>query len=1049
MIVVQLPRATAQRGSRLRACTRSNSNEEQAILSRASTGQRLPGEGWTDTQVVDYLPTCFDRDTILDILLGFSARHFERRLIGITGRRAVQTFAQAGWTELDAVEPDELKRRRAVLEHDAAVSAGLARGTASDVGLEPLFDELGLAPDTSVVSVPLPISGRVAIILVGSPVRADITDLEVVCQAMGEQLETVIKMAKSDALPPADERVPPFPTPEGRMSEPSETSEAHTEIGSPVPRMPGATKERPQRRTLQSGEFDAPFANDPSKPRLQRPPAASHTQNLEISDAEDNAPRLGGRTADSEADEPSPASNPSATMFGLPAYPTGKKPAEKKPTADANSTMFGIPGTEALFAKRDDSGVSVLPDQGVGDQSSEGKRTLMGGIEASRDLVSKRSEEEEELLYDPSVFKSDAELAAERKLEVDEPTSNPNKMTLRGGFEVSEMAEAYRKHVENSSAEEDDRDPLDDSGAIVLEEVDDPAIARDPEPTPIGSPGVDDDHTGQFGRPGVGVDESAAEPPAAESSPEPSPDAASEDEESPDEPADQASSEPETSGKSNVPKAMILRPARKKRSTPAPRRESDSDASAATSSANIPRGPVDDPKPDDFDETPVDYAAAPIDTGDESISEVSQPPEIAPPSEASQPSPREQSTPSSTVRGVGEVERPPNEHTPADDDRLASAFDQYARSSRGDLYESSSHTAIGGGWAPSEPDEPAKQDEPIDDAWLDYFAPEEEVAPEMLSPQSDPEPRKAQVGPSTIPPEAIERIMDSGPHIVELQENFMMMDSRDKERSFKAAHDVADLGEEAIPVLELMFPGRMFIDRYQYTAETLPPVAEHGPILAALVRIGDPSIYISRKFLDHGVIESRFYAVYLLTALNAAEIVGDLFERLFDRDVQTRTVARRVVSQYRRVDHFDSAILAPLRDELRTGNDDSRIEIASDLLSEYRDPRAIEPLLAILGAYQGRANQALHKSLQRITLKSWSSPYEWRQWWSSAKDQKRETWMVEALNSPSDVIRSMVYEEIQRLPGLDLNYHPDQPAKLRERAQGQLIEWFANQVGKG
>lgn len=971
---------------------RSTFSDERAKLSRASTGERLPGEGWTDTQVMEYLVACFDRDTILDILLGYSAQWFPKRIVAITGRRAIQTFNQAGWPELDAVDLKELKRRRSILEHGAAVGEGLARGSAADVGLGPLFEELQLDVDTPVVSVPLPISGRPAIVLVGAPPAGDITDLEVICHAMGEQLETVIKMAKSDALPPEGDRIPPFPEPSVAASEPEEDS---TQIGAPVPRVPGSFKERPQRRTLQSGEFDVPFADDPSKPRLQRPPAASHTQQLDV-DEEDNAPRLGGRAAESDAEEapPAEAGNPSATMFGLPAYPLGKKPEEKPaPAGDANSTMFGIPGTENLQFARKKSGVSVLPDRDLGDDVSDGKRTLMGGIEASRELVGKKGDED--LYYDPSVFKSEAELEAERQLEVDEPTSNPNKMTLRGGFEVSAMADALRREQEGDDEDSD----LDDSRPLALEELE---PQDDPDPTPIGTPGGDD-RTGRTGRPAV-----IEKMETAASTPEPEPEA---EEEAP---------------KKSPPKAMILRPARKIRSKATARRDS----------SELQAAQIEDSEQDD-DSSPVDYAAGPAPAGDNSISEVSDPPvELEP------------STPSMTARGVGEIEeRPVAERKPAaDDDRLADAFDQFATSKRGDLYESSNHTSVGGGWAPEEPSDASVDDEPIDDAWLDYFAPEEDVAPETLSPQS--EPRRAQAGPSTIPPEAIERIMDSGPHIVELQENFMMMDSRDEDRAFQAAADVAALGTEAIPVLELMFPGRLFIDRYQYTADTLPPVSEHGPILASLVAIGEPALYIARKFLNHGVIESRFYAVFLLTALPAESMIGDIFERLFDRDVQTRTVARKVILPLRRVDHFDSAILSPLRAELRTENDDSRIEIAAELLAEFRDVRAIENLLAVLGSYQGRANQSLHKALQKITLKSWSSPYEWRQWWATARDQKRETWMVEALNSPSDLIRGVVFDEVQRIPGLKLNYHPDQPAKLRERAQGELIEWFAGQVGR-
>ena len=64
-------------------------------------------------------------------------------------------------------------------------------------------------------------------------------------------------------------------------------------------------------------------------------------------------------------------------------------------------------------------------------------------------------------------------------------------------------------------------------------------------------------------------------------------------------------------------------------------------------------------------------------------------------------------------------------------------------------------------------------------------------------------------------------------------------------------------------------------------------------------------------------------------------------------------------------------------------------------------------------------------------------------WWTKARKQSREDWLVEALDASTVDLRQRAHDEVQRIPGLELNYHPDQPSKLRKRAQKQLREWFA------
>ncbi|MBA2663316.1 MAG: hypothetical protein H0U74_13595 [Bradymonadaceae bacterium] len=346
------------------------------------------------------------------------------------------------------------------------------------------------------------------------------------------------------------------------------------------------------------------------------------------------------------------------------------------------------------------------------------------------------------------------------------------------------------------------------------------------------------------------------------------------------------------------------------------------------------------------------------------------------------------------------------------------------------------------------------------DAWLEEFrADEAEPAPRQNSDTvrlvgSNTESFGAMLGslefdalrdnPMTIPPEALEELLDSGPLAIDVQSSLALLDSRDRKLASSAAEHVATAGSRSLEALEALFPGRLFVDRYQYTPQSLPPVREHGAVLEALVRIGTASIEVVRKFIDHNSLELRFYATLLLTELPAEGMLDRLVERLFDRDQQTRALAQQILSRQRLHRDFEHLVLQPLRNEVQENREELRVEVAADSLRVFKDTAAISRLIDALDEHGGRVQQTIHQALRAITLQDLSASIaQWRNWWFDASGQKRSDWLIEALNAPSDQIRQMAFEEVELLPGLELNYHPDQPVKLRARAQQDLAEWYA------
>ncbi len=142
-------------------------------------------------------------------------------------------------------------------------------------------------------------------------------------------------------------------------------------------------------------------------------------------------------------------------------------------------------------------------------------------------------------------------------------------------------------------------------------------------------------------------------------------------------------------------------------------------------------------------------------------------------------------------------------------------------------------------------------------------------------------------------------------------------------------------------------------------------------------------------------------------------------------------------------DWFSGTLLPMLRDTVAAGTEDLRVEVAAGLLGELRDRDSVPLLISGLERYQGRVRDRVHEALRMITYKNFvPSATEWKNWWGDATMQTRHDWLVAALNSNSDEIRNLAFRELQQFEGLKLNYHPDQPAKLRGRAQTELRDWL-------
>ena len=1008
--------------------------------------QSLHVHQWSRNDVFGFIDECFDRDTLLKVLLGYGGRWLKNRLIVVFGKQGTQPYFVEDWPELSTRFDDVKQLRKLHIEGDPGdplrTESSWQNGDADQLGLTPLFEQLEVDEPELLVALPIQIGSRNAMSLVGVPTDSsaairlehlpddfDIDPLLEATDRIGSQLELMIKKAKAETLPPPADRIPPLPEPSIQVGLGIEDSLVEQKIARrqknqqrhrwEIVDISHVIEESSVAEEIDESDDEAPSGeNDVSEANDEQPTPDPD----DVSEATDEQPSPDSDDVSEATDqEPSPDQDDVSE-------PTDEDGPGHEDTPSSDEVAGVVADALNSVDDYDDVAESSEPidadsdvengfdDADVG-STSYGMPTIDEELAIDGESSSAADEAD-----DSGDATSDQSSASDPEEIADDGLADPS-----SGW--SEVLEEVSQH-EESSTKDQDQVGAGQSDAVVPPETSsrpgakvegDPGSANETPPPkavsvddPPSSDAVVDETT----------DHSETGPSTGESfrteQPDPDPDIASDSPADPSEthaPYSEALEESDTSdgGDETV--------------------ESPTGLNIPTDSSGVPMAQI-------LRRPPglVDGAES---TGPSEISEVSDDSLDADHSVVGDGSSNEselgEPITGRTMMGVGEISALDESSNPeAETDEDDESSDLADEESWLDNIENQQE----GMAADSRPGGTVQMD--ADSARTQTFG---ELLDDMESEEVEDVPDSREVDrPMTVPVDVLEEV-DTGPMAVEVEESLALLDDPDQQKAFAAAEHLATAGASVLPKLAPRFPGRLFVDRYQYTIETMPPVNEHGAVLEALVRIGESSLAVVDKYIDDTSLECRFYATYLLTELPAYALLDALGKRLFDRDQQTRTLAQNITYAHRHVEDFEATVIDPLRGVLEEADDDFRIEQAADNLRRFSDISAVPLLIERLQGHGERVQNTVHQALREITFQSLApSPSEWRRWWFDADGQPRWQWLVEAMDSEDDDIRFLAFDEIGQLPGVELDYHPDQPSKLRARAQSQLTEIFENQA---
>jgi hypothetical protein len=247
-----------------------------------------------------------------------------------------------------------------------------------------------------------------------------------------------------------------------------------------------------------------------------------------------------------------------------------------------------------------------------------------------------------------------------------------------------------------------------------------------------------------------------------------------------------------------------------------------------------------------------------------------------------------------------------------------------------------------------------------------------------------------------------------------------------------------DRGAEAVVK---QMPGPLKIDRHALRGP-MPPLAEHGPLLAALGRFGAVAAKPLAARLADPSIEVRFYATLALGPLKVPSTVPALGQRLWDADAGVRNAAATGLARFE-IGPEMRALTESLRGEL-PGPDQQRQQHAAEALGILRDVPSVPRLIELVKHPEAALARVARRALIDITKQDFTnSRWRWRAWWERHRHEPRLEWMLEGLSHNESDVRTSAAEELRALGGGEtFGYYADQPKREREEARRRWTEWW-------
>jgi hypothetical protein len=252
------------------------------------------------------------------------------------------------------------------------------------------------------------------------------------------------------------------------------------------------------------------------------------------------------------------------------------------------------------------------------------------------------------------------------------------------------------------------------------------------------------------------------------------------------------------------------------------------------------------------------------------------------------------------------------------------------------------------------------------------------------------------------------------------------------------------MGEDVLPVLQDLFPGRLWFNRWEPHIQ--PPRGRSvSGLCRTLVAFGAPAAPYIGTLLKSEEPETRYYAALVAAEVPHPLLIVPLAAALFDEDQgvsRSALYALEVFHEQQGVEGVKDSLRALA---IASDTDQRSRLLAMRALAVLRDEQCVEPLI---GALQERSvlGEAAWRVLRMLTAQDFGDrEADWRAWFADNGDRGRVEWLIDSLDHEDPEIRAIANLDLQRESAQDFGYRVNMPRDERRAIRERYRLWRSGQ----
>lgn len=256
------------------------------------------------------------------------------------------------------------------------------------------------------------------------------------------------------------------------------------------------------------------------------------------------------------------------------------------------------------------------------------------------------------------------------------------------------------------------------------------------------------------------------------------------------------------------------------------------------------------------------------------------------------------------------------------------------------------------------------------------------------------------------------------------------------------------LGDEALPILRDLFPGRLWFNRWEPHVQ--PPRGRSvSGLCRTLVAFGEAAVPYIAELLKNEEPETRYYATLVAAELPHPLLVEPLAAALFDDDQgvsRSALYALEVFQEQEGVEGLKESLRALA---LASDSDQRSRLLAMRALAVLRDDQCIEPLITVLSE-PSVLGEAAWRVLRMLTAQDFGNrESDWHAWFVDNGGRSRMEWLIDSLDHEDPEIRAIASRDLVRASGRDFGYRVNMPGDDRKAIGERYRLWWAERDDSG